>query len=95
MITIFTFFIITNFKTERYLNNFQEHLVGILRLRKYQTSLQIFFARENEAVNPINTGLLALELTLQRGGVFHPPSITPLSLKLDCSNFAQSYFQIG
>ena len=44
--------------------------------------------------NPINPGLLALELTLG-GGVFHPPSITPLSLKLDCSNFAQSYFQIG
>ena len=36
-------FIITNFKTDRYLNNFQEHLFGILRLRKYQTSLQIFF----------------------------------------------------
>ena len=33
--TIFTFFIITNFKTDRYLNNFQEHLIGILRLRKY------------------------------------------------------------
>ena len=45
-------------------------------------------------VNPINPGLLALELTLG-GGVFHPPSITPLSLRLDCSNFAQSYFQIG
>ena len=44
------------------------------------------------AFNPINPGLLALELTLG-GGVFHPPSITPLSLKLDCSNFAQSYFQ--
>ena len=45
-------------------------------------------------INPINPGLLALELTLG-GGVFHPPSITPLSLTLDCSNFAQSYFQIG
>ena len=45
-------------------------------------------------VNPINPGLLAFELTLG-GGVFQPPSITPLSLKLDCSNFAQSYFQIG
>ena len=45
-------------------------------------------------LNPINPGLLALELILG-GGVFHPPSITHLSLKLDCSNFAQSYFQIG
>ena len=44
--------------------------------------------------NPIKPGLLALELTLG-GGVFHPPSITPLSLKLDCSNFAQSSFQKG
>ena len=43
IITIFTFFIITNFKTDRYLNNFQEHLFGILRLRKYLTSLQNFF----------------------------------------------------
>ena len=45
------------------------------------------------AFNPINPGLLALELTLGRG--FHSPSITPLSLKLDCSNFAQNYFRIG
>ena len=45
-------------------------------------------------INPINPGLLALELTLG-GGVFHSPFITPLSLKLDCSYFAQSYFQIG
>ena len=43
IITIFTFFTITNFKTDRYLNNFKEHLFGILRLRKYQTSLQNFF----------------------------------------------------
>ena len=43
IITIFTFLIITNFKTDRYLNNFQEHLFGILRLRKYQTSPQNFF----------------------------------------------------
>ena len=43
IITIFTFFIITNFKTNRYLNNSAEHLLGILRLRKYQTSLQNFF----------------------------------------------------
>ena len=47
----FTFFIIINFKTDRYLNTFQEHLFGIPRLRKYQTSLQkISFLRENEAV---------------------------------------------
>ena len=43
IITIFTFLIITNFKTDRYLNNFVEHLSGILRVRKYQTSLQNFF----------------------------------------------------
>ena len=40
----------TNFKTDRYLNNFQEHLFGILRLRKYQTLLQNFFLRENETM---------------------------------------------
>ena len=39
-----------NFKTDRYLNNFQEHLFGLIRLRKYQTSIQKFFLRENEAV---------------------------------------------
>ena len=33
----------TNFKTDRCLHNFQEHLFGLLRLRKYQTSLQNFF----------------------------------------------------
>ena len=43
IIIINTFFIITNFKTYRYLNNFQEHLFRILRLRKYQTLLQNFF----------------------------------------------------
>ena len=43
IITIFTFLIISNFKTDRYLNNFQEHLFGILRLRKYEMSLQNFF----------------------------------------------------
>ena len=37
------FLIKTNFKTDRYLNNFQKHLFEILRLRKYQTSLQNFF----------------------------------------------------
>ena len=41
----FTFFIITNFKTDRYLTNFQEHLLGILRLTKYTTSFQNFFPR--------------------------------------------------
>ena len=43
---MFTFLIITNFKTDRYLNNFQEHLFGILRLRKCQVS----FPLENEAI---------------------------------------------
>ena len=40
----------TNFKTDRYLNNVQEQLFGILRLRKYQTSLRNFFPRENDAI---------------------------------------------
>ena len=39
----FHILIITNFKTDRYLKNFQEHLFGILKLRKYQLSLQNFF----------------------------------------------------
>ena len=41
--TTFTFFILTNFNTDRYQNNFQEHLFGMLRLRKYRTLLQNFF----------------------------------------------------
>ena len=46
--------------------------------------------------NPISTGLFCLVVALGGGGgVFHPPSITPLSLKLDCSNFVLRYFQIG
>ena len=47
--------------------------------------------------NPISTGLFCLVVALGGGGggVFHPPSITPLSLKLDCSNFVRRYFQIG
>ena len=49
----------------------------------------------NNLVNPISTGLFCLVVSLGGGGVFHPPSITPLSLKSDCSNFVQSYFQIG
>ena len=36
-------FYIFDHKTDRYLNNFQEHLFGILRLRKYKMSLQNFF----------------------------------------------------
>ena len=39
----FTIFIITNFKTDKYLRNFEEHLFGLLRLRNYQTSLQNFY----------------------------------------------------
>ena len=46
----FHILIITNFKTDRYINNFQELLFGILRLRKYQTSLPIFFPRENQDI---------------------------------------------
>ena len=51
-------------------------------------------------LNPISTGLFCLVVALGGGGggwrgVFHPPSITPLSLKLDCSNFVLRYFQIG
>ena len=46
-------------------------------------------------LNPISTGLFCLVVALGGGGVFHPPSITPLSLKLDCSNFVRRYFQIG
>ena len=42
--TIFTFLTITNFKTDRYVNNFQEHLFGILIVRKYQTALQNIFS---------------------------------------------------
>ena len=34
------FLSLTNFKSDRYLNNFEEHLFGLLRLRKYQTSQQ-------------------------------------------------------
>ena len=45
-------------------------------------------------LNPISTGLFCLVVALG-GGCFPPPSITPLSLKLDCSNFVQSYFEIG
>ena len=45
-------------------------------------------------INPISTGLFCLVVALG-GGCFPPPSITPLSLKLDCSNFVQSYFEIG
>ena len=48
-----------------------------------------------EQINPISTGLFCLVVALGGGGVFHPPSITPLSLKLDCSNFVRRYFQIG
>ena len=49
---MFTFLIITNFKTDRYLNNFQEHLFGILRLRKYtKRHFKISFRpRENETI---------------------------------------------
>ena len=58
------------------------------RINKLQTQVK-------EDLNPISTGLFCLVAALGRGGVFHPPSITPLSLKLDCSNFVRRYFQIG
>ena len=64
----------------------------------YETlSAQMFLRRGPQAdFNPISTGLFCLVVALGGGGgVFHPTSITPLSLKLDCSNFVQSYFQIG
>ena len=47
---MFTFLIITNFKTDRYLNNFQEHLFGILRLRNTKHHFKISFPRENKAI---------------------------------------------
>ena len=85
-------------------NTFSDFIGIILTAGVSFTNLRIMmtnFGEETEIwvhtnciLNPINPGLLALELTLG-GGVFHPPSITLLSLKLDCSNFAQSYFQIG
>ena len=46
----FHIFIITNFKTNRYLNYFQEHLVGILRLRNTKCHFKISVPREDEAV---------------------------------------------
>ena len=50
IITIFTVLIITNFRTNRYLNNFQGHLFGILKLRNTKRHFKISFSRENEAV---------------------------------------------
>ena len=49
--TISTVLIITNFKTDRYLNNFQGHLFGLLKLRKYQMSLQNFPHLETKVLN--------------------------------------------
>ena len=46
----FHILIITNFKTDRYVNNFQEHLFGILRLRNTKSHFKISFPRENEAI---------------------------------------------
>ena len=48
--TIFTFLIITNFKKDRYLNNFQEHLFGILDWENAKHHFKISFPRENEAI---------------------------------------------
>ena len=44
MIKIFTFLIVTNFKTDRYLNNFQEHLFGILNTEKILHVTSKFFS---------------------------------------------------
>ena len=44
----FHIFIITNFKTDRYVNSFQERLFGILRLKKYQRHFKISFPSEND-----------------------------------------------
>ena len=50
IIIILTFSIITNFRTDSSLNNFQEHLFELLRLKKYQMSHQNFFPMLNKAV---------------------------------------------
>ena len=44
-------------------------------------------------LNPIHTGLFGWCGT--KGGVFHLHPVTPLSLKLDDSNFVQNYFGAG
>ena len=43
-------FIITNFKTDRYLNNFQEHSLGYQDWENAKRHFKISFPRENEAV---------------------------------------------
>ena len=61
-----------------------------------QSTLKLAMLMALISFNPISTGLFCLVVALGGGGgVFHPPSITPLSLKLDCSNFVRRYFQIG
>ena len=45
------FYIFDNIKRDRYLNSFQQLLFGLLRLTKYQTSLQNFFPRETRLLN--------------------------------------------
>ena len=47
-----------------------------------------------EGGNAYSMSLIGLTLLASGEGVFHPPSITPLSLKLDYSNFVQNYFGI-
>ena len=50
IITIFTVLMITNFRTNRYPNNFQGDLFGILKLRNTKRHFKISFSHENEAV---------------------------------------------
>ena len=69
--------------------NFREATIAVTQ-KILKLKQDISFA---VSFNPISTGLFCLVVAL--GGVFHPPSITPLSLKLDCSKFVRRYFQIG
>ena len=73
-------------------------LEGIVELNQFEVDDQVTKMNKLKGIteiilNPISTGLFCLVVAL--GGVFRPPSITPLSLKLDCSNFVRRYFQIG
>ena len=46
----FHIFIITNFKTDRYLNNFQEHLLEYWDWENSKRHIKISFPRENYAI---------------------------------------------
>ena len=47
---MFTFFIITNFNTGGYLNNFQQHFIWDTKTEKIPNVASKFFPHENEAV---------------------------------------------